>query len=206
MLMPRKTAATVEQAQNDIKRRYKRGPRAEVRLSSDEALSDVEREVKQGIACFLKSQDYSNGYIGDALGVSRDTVRRWFSTGDNAAELREKVLAIRQNTIDGAHKLLKSYAIELIEILVNVARTSNDDKIVIQAVIEGLDRIGLAKVNKSDSIVRTEETVDIVDRTGLLDRLKDVPPDVQSQIAQQMESAMALAAEHTGRDVTHAAV
>lgn len=200
--MSRKKAATLEQQRQDIRRRYKRGPRAEKRIASDESLSEVERAVKQETAAFLKAAGFSHGYIGEALGMSRGAVRKWFEDG----ELQKRVITIQTDFLDGAVKLLRTYAIELVEILVNVARTAEDPKIVIQAATEALDRMGLAKVNKSESAASITERreVDITDKSGLVEALKDAPPDVQQRAAEHMEELFALTAEHTERDVTHA--
>jgi hypothetical protein len=80
-------------------------------------------------------------------------------------------------------------------------RTTSDDKVALQAIESGLDRIGLTKVNKSESLSKTENTnkeeVDITDQTGLLARLEKAPPTVQSQAAEKLEDLLGLITEHS---------
>ena len=197
--MPRKKAETLEQARNDIKKRYKRGKR-ESKITSLADLTDVELAVKRESACYLKAADFSYTYIGDALNTTKSIVKRWFEE----PAMRERVAEIQEDYIDGGVKLLRTYVIELIEMLVEIARTTSDEKIAIQAITEALDRAGLTKVNKSESAsVRTNKSeVDITDRTGLLAAMADADPSVQQEMARKLEDALALASEHTGRDTS----
>lgn len=199
--MPRKAAGTLEQQRNKIKATYKRGRHVERRIVNTDALTEIELATKKEAACFLKAADYSYNYIADALNTTHSIVKGWFAEPSMAARVGE----IQTDFVDGATKLLKTYAVELIEMLVEIARTTADDKIAIQAITEALDRMGLGKVSvsKSESINRNVDEIDITDTTGLLAAMKDAPPEVQQQMALKMEEAMALAAEHTDRDVTH---
>lgn len=199
--MSRKTGATLTELRNDVKKRYKRGRKVEKRITSLESLSDIEFATKREAACFLKAADYSYSYIGEALNTTTSIVKHWFEE----PAIRARVVEIQKDFLDGAVKLLRTYAIELIEMLVEIARTTSDDKIAIQAITEALDRMGLAKVNKSESaasVVHKSE-FDLTDKTGLVVAMKDAPPQVQQEMATKMEELMALAAEHTDRDVTH---
>lgn len=202
--LPRRS---LDEQRTDIKKRYKRGGKQTKReLVSFESLSDVEKAVKQEAACFLKAADFSHTYIAEALGTTRGTVKGWFE-GEPGERMREHVAEIQQDYIDGAVKLLKTYAIELIEMLVDIARDLDvDAKTRIQAITEALDRAGMSKVNKSQSAVTSTERkeVDITDRTGLVDALKDAPPEVQQEVARRIDEAMSLVSEHTDKDVTHA--
>lgn len=198
----RKPAATLDEQRDDLKRRYKHGPRAKRVIVNFDSLDETEKAVKLEAACFLKAAGYPHSYIGEALGTTRGVVSNWFH---EIPEMRVRVSEIQADYIDGAVKLLRTYAIELIEMLVNIARTSDDDKVRINAITEALDRMGLAKVNKSESAasVTQKSEVDITDKTGLVESLKDAPPEVQQQAAKHMEELLALSAEHTDRDVTH---
>lgn len=193
---------TLDEQRNDIKRAYKHGPRARKEIVNFDNLSEVEKATKLEAACFLKAASYSYTYIGEALGTTRGAVKGWFQ--DNP-KMAERVAEIQADFLNGAIKLLRTYAVELVEMLVNIARTSDDDKIRIQAITEALDRMGLAKVNKSESVSKITEgqEINIVDRTGLVDALKEAPPEVQQQAAQHMEALLALSAEHTSQDVTN---
>ena len=202
--MPRKTGATLDEQRRDIKRRYrKHGTRAERRLVNVDSMTETERAVKKEAACFLKAADYSYTYIGNALGISKSAVRKWF---DEEPAMRSRVVAIQKEYVDGAVMLLKTYAIELIEMLVEIARSDIDPKVRIQAITEALDRMGLSKVNKSESAVTKTDRheVDLTDKTGLVAAMQDAPPEVQQEMARKLEEVQALASEHTDRDVTHA--
>lgn len=197
--MARKTASSLDKQRQDVKKRYKHGTRAQKRIVGEDALSAVELATKKEAACFLKAADYPYNYIGEALHMTRGTVRRWFE--DDA--MRERVAEIQQDFVDGGVKLLKTYAIELIEMLVEIARSDIDPKVRITAITEALDRMGLAKVNKSESAVsKTEKReVDLVDKTGLVEAMREAPPEVQQVMAKKLEELQTLASEHTGRDM-----
>src|SRR4051794_16037002 len=114
--MARKSAGTLEQQRNRIKRNYKRGPLAEKRIRTNEALTETERAVAQETAVYLKAMDFSWTYIGESLGISPNTVKAWFTgTEDRAMELREKIAEVRNDFVSGAIKLMKTYIIELVE-------------------------------------------------------------------------------------------
>jgi hypothetical protein len=194
----RKTASSLEGQRREIKKRYKtHGARADKRIVGEDALSVVELATKKEAACFLKAADYPYNYIGEALHVTRGTVRRWFE--DDA--MRVRVAEIQQNFVDGAVKLLKTYALELVEMLVEIARSDVDPKVRIQAITEALDRMGLAKVNKSESAVTNKNEVEFTDKTGFLEQMREAPPEAQQAMASKLEELHALASEHTGRNV-----
>lgn len=203
--MPRKTAGTLEQQRNRIKRDYKRGPRKENILRGEAGLSAVDREVAQRMSVYLKAQNFSFNYIADAVGVHRNTVRKWFDNEE--LNLAAHVAEVQRDMADGAVKLLKTYAIELIEELMNLFRTTEDEALAAKLGLELLDRLGVTKVNKSESktaaTIREEHEVSITDKTGLLSELRNAPPEVQARAADLMDEFMAMAAEHTEQDVTH---
>lgn len=198
----RKSVEDIEQQRADLRKRYKHGPRARRELIAWDLLTEVEKATKLEAACFLKAGGYSHTYIGEALGTTRGTVKQWFALPG----MHDRVAEIQQDYIDGAVKLIKTYAIELFEMLVNIARDSDDDRIRIQAITEALDRMGLAKVNKSESAatVTKRNEVDLTDRSGIMAAMKEAPPEVQQEMAAKMDEVMAMAAEHTDKDVTHA--
>ena len=198
----RKTQGTLAEQRNKMKRNYRRGPRAEgVRVTDLSTLTEVELAVMKAKACFLKASGYSHTYIAQALHTTRSTVGHWFEE----PEMRAEVLAINQDIVGGSLKLLKTYAVELVEMLMEIARTS-DDKTALQAITEGLDRMGLTKVNKSEgrTVHETKTELEISDPHGLIDKLKDADPAAQQAAAEHMEALMAITAEHTSADVTDA--
>ena len=196
----RKTQGTLAEQRNKLKRNYRRGQKAEgVRVVDLSTLADVELEVMKVKACFLKAAGYSHTYIAQALNTTRSIVGHWFED----PEMRAEVLKINEDMVGGSMKLLKTYAVELIEMLMEIARTS-DDKTALTAITEGLDRMGLTKVNKSEgrSVIETKTDIEITDPHGLIDKLKDAPPEAQQAAAEHMEALMAITSEHTDANVT----
>lgn len=185
---------TLEQQRNEIKRKAKRGRTREKRIVGISSMDENTIAVKKEIACHLKASDYSHTYIGDALGVSKSIVKDWMAEPG----CKEKVAKIQGDLLAAGVKLLKTYTIELIEMLIEIARHSEDDKIALQAIIEGLDRVGLSKVNKSESLATqlNKQEVDITDKTGLLDRMEGAPPEAQQQMAHKLAEMRAIATEH----------
>lgn len=200
--MPRKKAETLEQARAQLRRPHKRGRKVERKVTSEANLSEFDRAVKRQMACFLKAQDFSYSYIADALDLGKSVVTRWFQE----PEMQEMTAKVQDSWTDSAIKLMRSYAIELVEMAVQIARTA-DDKIAKDVIFELLDRMGMAKVNKSESLGKVinenRDLLEISDPNGLIDKLRNAPPEIQQQAAAHMEALMAITAEHTEEDVTH---
>jgi DNA-binding CsgD family transcriptional regulator len=174
----RKSAGTLEQQRQKIKRNYKRGSRTEKIVRGEASLSETEKYVAQEIALHLKAADFSWTYIGESLGISPNTVKSWFNSDDERGEeLRAKLVQVSTDFVAGGIKLMKTYFIELVEMLAGIARETDDEKIVLEIFREFADRIGAVKVNKSESAAlnlnRNEEHVeiDITDKTGLVAKL-----------------------------------
>lgn len=200
--MPRKTAGSLDEVRAGVRKTYMRGTRSRKELINFNNLTSSERWIKEEQACLLKAAGFSYTYIGEAIGQSRGTVKSWFAD----AEMQARTQAFQKDFIDGAVKLVRTYAIELFEMLVEIARDGQiDPRVRIQAITECLDRMGLAKVNKSESAATKtiKSTVDIVDKTGLLTAMKEAPPEVQQEMAQKLDDIMGLVAEHSDRDVTN---
>lgn len=189
--MPRKPASALE-ARSQIKKKYKRGTRMQKVLRGENQLSATEKIVKIELACYLKAQDYSWNYISDSLGVSRDTLKRWWADEDLGMVAR--VAEISEDIVQGAIKLLKSYAIEIIEELMVLFRTTDDEALAAKIGFELLDRLGLAKVNKSESVVAStnRDEVAITDPDGLLEKMRDMSPEAASAAAAKLEEAFAM--------------
>lgn len=199
--MPRK-AQSAEAVRRDIKRKYKRGTRMEKVLRGESALTETEKIVKIELACYLKAQDYSWTYIADSLGVSKDTLKRWWA--DEDLGMGARVAEISEDIVQGAVKLLKSYAIEIIEELMVLFRTTDDEALAAKIGFELLDRLGLAKVNKSESVVATtaREEVTLSDPDGLIEKMRDMSPEAASEAAAKLEEAFALI-EADGTEESH---
>jgi hypothetical protein len=201
----RKSAGTLEQQRNKIKRNYKRGARSEKIVRGEGSLSETEKFIAQEVALHLKAADFSWTYIGESLGISPNTVKAWFNNDDERGEeLRAKLVKVSEDFVAGGIKLMKTYFIELIEMLMTIARSTDDEKIVLDIFKEFGDRIGAVKVNKSESaaLVKNEDhrTIEMTDKTGLVDALRDAPPEVQQAAARKMEELQALVSEGVVRE------
>jgi hypothetical protein len=198
--MARKKAESIEDIRQDVKKRYRQGTKKHRELVNWNSLTEAEKWLMQERACLLKAAGFSYTYIAEAVASTRGVVKGWFEQ----PAMQTRVAEFQKDFIDGAVKLVKTYAIEIFEMLMDIARDGTiDPKVRIQAMTELLDRMGLAKVNKSESAVTKKSEVDITDKTGLMAAMTDAPPEVQQEMAAKLEEAFALAAEHTDRDVTH---
>lgn len=204
--MPRKRAGSVAVAQGNIKRRVQRGPKVTSSLATESSLSEFERTIKREMACHYKAADYKYKDISEVLGVTVDVLKKWFQE----PEMQARTAKIVEDMVGSTVKFAQLGAFEMVEIIADIARKADDDKTALQAACEYLDRIGMTKVNKSESMsaqtIREEREVSLVDKGGLIDALADgAPPEVLHRAAALMDELFGLVAEHTDRDVTHSA-
>lgn len=192
--MARKTG-TLEQQRESV---IRRGRAANKEITADASLVDVERRMKQETLVLLKAAGFSHTYCADALGVARSTITAWLA--DEDLNLSDKIEKTHEKMIASTVKLMQSYSLEIVQMLMDIARTTDNEERAVKIGFEILDRLGLAKVNKSESIsaatVREEREVNIVDRTGILEVAKHAPPEVQAALASRVEDLIALASEH----------
>lgn len=200
--MARKTSFQAQRKEIEKRYRGRGGPRV---VQGESALSKTDRLIKQEIVCFLRAQNFAYSYIAEAVDVSESTIKNWLN--DEKLDLQSKILAIQADMTKGAIQHLSAHAIELMEILLELARKSEDDSVALKATVEGLGMLGITKVNKSESLAtqtieesrRTE--IDLVDRHGLVEALKDAPPEVQAKAAEKMDELLLIASEHTDKNV-----
>jgi hypothetical protein len=200
----RKSAESVEEARRDIKRKVKRGPRAVRTLTGEAALTQFERDLKREMACHYKASDFSYSVIAEHLGVTRDIVKKWFQE----PEMQARCAKIVEDMVGAAVKFGQLGSFEMLEIIAGHARESDDEKISLQAACEYLDRVGLTKVNKSESksasTIKEERELNLVDKSGIIDALAEgAPPEVLHRAAELMDELFALTSEHTDKDLTH---
>jgi hypothetical protein len=201
----RKSYTTVAEARNEMKARYRRGSKRTRKATSEQNLSEFDRALKRELACHYKASSFSYTYIADALGLTRDIVKKWFQE----PEMQERAAKLVDDMVSAAVKFGQTHAFEMMEMLAEIARTTADDRVAIQAITEYLDRIGLTKVNKSESksasTIREEHEVNLVDKSGIIEALaENAPPEVLQRAATLMDELFSITAEHTDRDITHA--
>lgn len=196
--MPPKNSGTIAQQREKVNKRYKRGRAEDDLVIGTAAMTDVDRLVKQEMCCYLKAMDFSYAYMADALNVHVNTIKSWF--GNEKLDMAVKVAKIRQDFVGAAMEYIKTFILEIIEIQMQIVRTTDSESLASNIGFELMDRVGLTKVNKSESIsaatVRQEQTVDITDSTGMLKIIEHAPPEVQAKMAQMSADMLAMAAEH----------
>lgn len=194
--MPRKSAATVEEQRQQIKTISRRG-RKDKTITDEQSIDDFDLAVFKKTAAYLKASGFSYTYIGNSFGISKNVVKKWFAD----PELQKLTQNVQQDFIDGAVKIMRTYSIELAEIFMEIARDQREatsDRL--KAGVELWDRMGLAKVNKSESMASVTKTerqqLEITDTTGLLERARNAPAEVQAKMAEHMEALLAMGQEH----------
>jgi hypothetical protein len=203
--MPVKRATSAATAQANIKRTVQRGPHKTTTITSEDKLTEFERQIKREIACHYKAADYKYKDIAAVLGITVDVVKKWFQE----QEMQDATAKIVDNMLESTIKYGRLQTFEMLDIIADIARKAEDDKVALQAAAEYLDRVGLTKVNKSESLstatTREEREVRLVDKEGLIEALSEsAPPEVLQRAATLMDELFSLTAEHTDKDVTHA--
>lgn len=156
------------------------------KVENEAGLDAATLQWKKDYAVFLKASDHSYRYMSDVLGVTARMVRGWFEDD----EMKNRVVAVQNDMIDGAMALLKRYSIEAVELLMTIARNANsggDYSEAIKAVEGVLDRGGLSRVNKSESKLTKEERHTHDTAEGFFDRFESLPHDTQVKIAELMD-------------------
>jgi predicted transcriptional regulator len=133
------------------------------------------------MAVVLTVAGYDQRRIAEQLGVSQPTISRWLR--DPQADQYQRVLT--QQLVDGAVLLLRRYAIEAVETLVEVMRTANSHKTRLDAAKAILDRIGLNTaidlIEQQDAAETNAERAE--EDQPLLARFRASPIDIQHEVA-----------------------
>ena len=183
---------------NAVYRRNPSGTRlgaVQTKISKAADIAPEELQWMQTRAVMLKAADKSYNYIGDTIRVSTSIVRSWFD--DEALGLREQVSALQGDWIKAARDLMEHYALEAVEGLMEIARVPTvDPETARKCYIDVLDRVGLIKVTKSESVVDNRST-EKIDGAEFFERIKGLPIETQTELAElsaKMEELMASAA------------
>jgi hypothetical protein len=100
----------------------------------------------------------------------------------------EKIEILRNTLPQAALTLLQSYMVEAVQAVVDVMRSSKRDEMVLKAAGEILDRGGAAKASRTETTVHStnEQRTTFAD-AGMVDALRQLPPEAQEQAAQMIE-------------------
>jgi len=190
---PEDRAAAIENDRQRVRRRYKKNLTIKRRIRPGEESHIINQLV------ILKIAGYTNMQMGRVIGISRGQVAAYF----DRPEINELLIETRANLAEGAAFLLKSYSIEAVQAIADVMRSSSDDKMIVTAAAEILDRSGLPKASRSESkIHKTSEELTTITDDGIVDRLREASPEIQEEAAQIVERLEELLASAADEEVT----
>lgn len=195
--MPRRETDTTE----SLLRRGKSGAavfskRKSRKITNLDDLTQAELQWAKDYAAVLKAVGFSWRYISDTLNIQTSLVK---SFADDDA-WNTKVAKVATDKVDGAINHMKSAAVELVEYLLEIARNEPDSQTRLKAIVEGLDRVGITKVNKSESVVTKTERQEHDVSEGFFDRLEALPIETQRQVAALMGEVETLVSEAKGSE------
>lgn len=170
-----------------VRRRYKKN------VKRNAVILPGEREFIAATVCTLKLARYPNTQIAKIIGISRQQVAEILEQPGVA----ERLVKLQENLPAAALEIMEGYSIEAVQALIDVMRTTEDDKYRIQAATEILDRTGVPKVSRQERKTEHEETINVRD-DGLLEKLREASPEVQEEAAQMVEKLEALLSAHAG--------
>lgn len=182
---PDRRAADAKNEITKVRRKYKVDTRKNRKLLPGE-IPHVESMV-----CVLKLAGYSGRQMSQVIGISRTQVAGIL----NKPEVQDQLVELRARIPEAAITLLQGYMIEAVQAIVDVMRTTTDDKLVIQAASEILDRAGIPKASRQERHNINEEKTTFGDE-GIVERLRQASPEVQEEAAQIIERLEGLLTEH----------
>lgn len=185
MASPEDRSAEIQKARNKIRRRYKTNTKKRTRFMPQEIPG-----IKFQIVVY-KLAGFTNKQIASAVGCSKGQVKEFLAEGD----VVEMLSILRESMADSALDLLETYTLEAVTAIVAVMRTSDDDKYILQAAADILDRAGIPKASKQERHQVNEERFTLED-DGLVDRIRTLPPERQEEAAQMIEQFEQFLLEH----------
>jgi hypothetical protein len=183
---PNARAAAKKNEVKRVRRRYKQDVLKTRKLLPGEVDHVID------MVLVMKLAGYNNTQMARAIGISRNQIADILA----APEVTEKLTLLRSKLPAAAMDLLEGYMIEAVQAIVDVMRSSGDDKLVLQAAAEVLDRAGLPKASKQERHNVNEDQITVTD-DGLVDRLREASPEVQEEAAQLVERLESLLAAST---------
>jgi|SRR5215471_5411101 len=159
-----------------IRRKYKRGVTISRKFLPGEA------KHVEDMAIVLKLAGYSNVQICRVIGLSNEQLKTML----DQPRVTERLVFLRSSMSNAALELLQGYMIEAIQTIVDVMRTESDNKLVLQACAEILDRAGIVKASRQERLQVNEQRTVFTD-DGIVEALREASPEVQEQAAQLFE-------------------
>lgn len=146
-----------------------------------------EKDFKMQMGVILDIAGFTAYQISLSLGESKSTISRW-KAEPAWAKLYEKSSKVITGS---ALTLLQTYTIEAVQTLAVIMRTSRDDKLVLDAVKEILDRGGMPKSTRQEVTAPIDPDVEkeAANERSLMNKFRQLPPEAQQQAA-DLYSAM----------------
>jgi hypothetical protein len=153
----------------------------------------AEVEFRTELAIILRIAGYETAQIAASIGESKDTIKRWLREPKNQVRYENMMTALASSALN----LLETYSIEAVQTIVTVMRTSENEKFIMEAAREILDRGGLPKMSRSisEQTIQSRHETEVTDTT-LLEKLRAASPEVQEKAAQAVEELETLLAQH----------
>lgn len=175
--IPDRRASAKKKETERIRRKYK------VDVTKHKKLLPGEIPHVELMLVVLRVAGYSKVQISKVIGISRKQVDEMLANPDVQAQL----VAVRTRLPQAALELLEGYMVEAIQSIVDVMRKSTDDKFILQAAGEVLDRAGIPKASRQERFQVNEDRTTFTDE-GIVERLREAPVEVQEAAAQMIEN------------------
>lgn len=168
-----------------VRRKYK------VNTKTNRKLLPGEIPHVEAMVCVLKLAGYSGRQMSQVIGISRAQVAEILAD----PKVQNQIVELRARIPSAAIELLQGYMIEAVQAIVDVMRTTDDDKLVIMAASEILDRAGVPKASRQERHNVNEDRTTFTD-DGIVEKLRKASPEVQEEAAQIIERLETLLATH----------
>lgn len=188
---PEARAKAKERETIKVKRKYKKN------TALTRKFLPGEREHVIDMAIVLRVAGYERQQIARVLNIGMTQVNELLAD----PEVSEKLVALRAALPAAALDLMQDYMIEAVQTLVDIMRSSDDDKIVLQAAGEILDRAGLGKASRQERHQINEQRTVLTD-DGILEQLRTASPEIQEQAAQVIEQLENLLSDPKKAEIT----
>jgi hypothetical protein len=186
---PDQRAAAAKRQRAGVRRKYK------INLATRRELLPGEIPHVIDTLIVLKLAGYTRSQMAKVIGISRGQIREYLEM----PEVEERLVELRQALPQAALNLLQGYMIEAVQALVDVMRRTSDDKYILQAAGEILDRAGLPKASRQERHIEHEEKTTFTD-DGMVDKLRELPIATQEKAAQLIEELESLLGEAAGEE------
>lgn len=179
MRRPEDRNQVLDQERQRVRRKYKVNPK-----KRRVVFAPGEEYHLKVISVILKIAGYSHTQIAASIGVTRGQVGDWIAEEETQALYVDTLAAIPL----AAKELMQTYSIEAVHSIVDVMRSSTDDKMILEAAKDILDRSGLPKATRSEVDRSDTKKLEFGVNSDDLSTLRDLPPHLQEKAAELVEN------------------